>query len=67
MKSVMEEGHLRDLISKVETLSRLRNALPSKDVMSDEMLEEYNKIAAQEFEVRVAVYDWWKHLVKEGW
>jgi len=64
---IEDDFHLEKLINRVEKMQRLHDALPSVDVMSDAMEEEYKKLSADLFSARVEVYKHWEQLIKESW
>ncbi|CAH9014489.1 conserved hypothetical protein [Vibrio phage 424E50-1] len=67
MKEVTEDGHLFDLISKVEKLVRLRDALPSTQELSSEAWRMRNKLDLKIQNARVLVRDRWLQLENMDW
>ena len=67
MKDVIEDGHLLDLISKVEKLERLINALPSALNLNSLELGKREGLYARLKVARGEVKDRWMQLENMDW
>ncbi len=67
MKDVIEDGHLLDLISKVEKLVRLRDALPPTEELSSEAWRKRNVLDFKIRDARILVNDRWLQLENMDW
>ena len=67
MKDVIEDGHLLDLISKVEKLERLSSALPYRTSMVPELSSKYRKLEDSIEDAKIKVEDRWLQLENMDW